>query len=438
MRLPKTVSPFVAMALIASGGYSEITGASGTIATARAAVSSTSRNSTSPPKAWFGSAPTITVKGSSAVVKTTLRRKAGRRRSLRYVVAVAPVSRHPRWQHRAAYRSGRELRAVLYHLSLSLSYEVRFGVEARPRPTWVWGPITRFSLATPKGTSRYDGIVLADGPVAFWDIADGGSREVDLSGWGNTATYKGGQPSLVTMPNGDPAADFNPNGGSGEYLTVPSRPAFSISTTGALTWEAWIRPDVLQFPHLDSTNEYVDFVGKCQSYSPTCEWEGRMYATVTSENRANRISAYAFNPNAGLGSASDWQPSSNLLQAGQWLYVVGEYTTLTSPADCGADDITHYPGALNIWVNGVEWNQPDHADTGCMAQHDVIPTHGDSPLDIGTMALDTWFNGGIGKVAVYDRLLTQAQINAHYAAMTAGAQPSGSCGDTCTVPVPTP
>ena len=66
-----------------------------------------------------------------------------------------------------------------------------------------------------------------------------------------------------------------------------------------------------------------------------------------------------------------------------------------------------------------------------MSQYKISPKAGSSPLTIGTMALDTWFKGAIGKVAVYDRLLTQAEISAHFTAMT-GAQPSGSCASTCT------
>ena len=72
-----------------------------------------------------------------------------------------------------------------------------------------------------------------------------------------------------------------------------------------------------------------------------------------------------------------------------------------------------------------------------MSQLSVKPKALSSPLDIGTVAMDTWFAGAIGKVAIYNYLLTQAQINAHYRAMTS-AQPSGSCRTTCTIPVPTP
>ena len=115
-------------------------------------------------------------------------------------------------------------------------------------------------------------------------------------------------------------------------MSVPSNAAFSIPTTHNLTWEAWIRPDVLQFPN-DSSG-YVDWMGKCQDYGPSCEWEARMYTTTSSADRCNRISAYVFNPSAGLGSAADWQPTCGLIQAGTWYHVVGEYTTLSQPSDC--------------------------------------------------------------------------------------------------------
>jgi hypothetical protein len=71
-----------------------------------------------------------------------------------------------------------------------------------------------------------------------------------------------------------------------------------------------------------------------------------------------------------------------------------------------------------------------------MSQYAIKPTASTSPVTIGTLALDTFFKGAIGKVAIYDTLLTQAQITSHFQAMT-GAPPAGSCASTCTIPVPT-
>jgi hypothetical protein len=242
----------------------------------------------------------------------------------------------------------------------------------------------------------------------------------------NTGTYKGAKPTTKALPNGDGAAHFD---GSTGYLTIPSNATFSVPTTGSLTWEGWINADLLQFSASTSSSDgYVDWMGKCADYSPTCEWEARMYATTTSESRPNRMSAYIFNTSAGLGSAADWQPVNSLIQANSWYYVVGEYTTLTAPSDC--QSTAQYPGSINVWVNGVEWDHSQHGQTGCMSQYSVVPMAKGSPLNIGTMATDTWFPGAIGKVAIYDKLLTQAQIDAHYKAMT-GQTPTGSCSATC-------
>jgi hypothetical protein len=282
---------------------------------------------------------------------------------------------------------------------------------------------------TADASSSYDQGIINDHPVAFWNANPTGNTEIDLTGNGNTGTYQGGSPGVSVMPNGEPAALFN---GSTEYLTIPSNRSFSIPTTGNLTWELWIQPSILQFSHSNSDGSYVDIMGKCANYSPTCEWESRMYNLSNAQGRCSRLSAYVFSPSAGLGSGADWQqttPACNMLQPGQWLHIVAEYTVLNQPSNC--PDTVDHPGAINIWVNGVLWNQDDHQPTGCMSQFNVTPTANNSPLNIGTMALDTWFEGAIGKIAIYNYLLTQTQIDNHYQTMT-GEQPTGSCGNTCT------
>jgi Concanavalin A-like lectin/glucanases superfamily len=286
-------------------------------------------------------------------------------------------------------------------------------------------PATAIVTEALPAAPSYDQAILDDHPVAFWDMSHPNGSEPDLSGGGHSGSYKGASASLTVLPDGSAAVDFN---GSSEYLTVASSPAFSVATTGQLTWEAWIRPDVLQWSKASDPYGYgyVDWMGKCQDYSPTCEWESRMYSSTST--RCSRLSAYVFNLSAGLGSAADWQPECGLLKAGSWLHVVGEYQTLSTPSPCS----TTFPGTINIWVNGVEWNQSYHYPTGCMSQYGVTPTASSSPLDIGTMALDTWFAGAVGKVAIYDRLLSQSQISAHFTAMT-GIAPSGSCLATCAI-----
>jgi hypothetical protein len=78
----------------------------------------------------------------------------------------------------------------------------------------------------------------------------------------------------------------------------------------------------------------------------------------------------------------------------------------------------------------VKWDHASHGDTGCMSQYNVIPKANSSPVNIGTMAEDAWFQGAIAKVAFYDHLLTQTQVTAHYKLMT-GKDATGSCANTC-------
>ncbi len=274
--------------------------------------------------------------------------------------------------------------------------------------------------------SDYDATVLADGPVAYLAMS-GETTEPDLTGNGHSGSYLGGTPAHATLPNGDRAADFD---GVKQYLTVASADVLSIPKTHELTWEAWIRPDVLQFSN--STNGYVDWMGKCEQYAPTCEWEARLYSQTNSEDRCNRLSAYAFNPDGDLGSGAFWQQTDCgvSIVAGSFYHVVGEYTTLTEPSACS--DAGSYPGSIDIWVDGVRWQQASHGETGCMSQYQVVPVANDSPLNVGTMAHDAWFQGAVGKVAIYDTLLDAATIARHYTVMT-GRAPTGSCADTCSL-----
>ncbi len=154
------------------------------------------------------------------------------------------------------------------------------GIRAGNQPAFldtlmVWADAGTISVNLINGSCNITGIynqtILADHPVAFWDVNPRTGTEPDLSGNGNTATYQGGSPTVSTMPDGEPVAVFD---GSSQYLSVPSNASLSIPTTGNLTWELWLKPTILQFPN--SSGGYVDVMGKCADYSPTCEWEARM------------------------------------------------------------------------------------------------------------------------------------------------------------------
>ena len=93
--------------------------------------------------------------------------------------------------------------------------------------------------------------------------------------------------------------------GDSGYVEIPDSDDFSQPTRGALTVEAWIRPDTLAMPSAEATG-YVHWLGKGEVGRH--EWAARMYQAGNTEGRENRISFYCFNPGGGLGAAL-WDPA---------------------------------------------------------------------------------------------------------------------------------
>lgn len=235
------------------------------------------------------------------------------------------------------------------------------------------------------GTS-YAAEVRADSPTVYL------SGVTDTVG-GAAGTLKG-DAKITTLPNGDKGLLLD---GSGDYASFANRPQFSIATTGILTVEYLMRPDTLQFSDEEGTG-YVYVLGKGE---PTRhEWYGRMYSKVNDEARPNRISGYAFNAGGGLGAGSYFQDT---VVKGRWIHVVLVFNTKATSPD--------YPmGYVKIYKDGVLRDQDSLAD------YNIRPTAGESPLRIGTGYLDSFFKGAVGEVAFYDRELSASRIAAHHAA----------------------
>jgi hypothetical protein len=252
------------------------------------------------------------------------------------------------------------------------------------------------AVSNVRAVGAYDRTILCDHPVMFlaMDTPGSGSQR-DLSGHGNNGTYLGGTPHSAILPNGDKAADFN---GSSQFLTVPASAAMSVPTRGAITIESWIKPDTLQFPHSEAEG-YVYWLGKG---NPTngYEYANRMYSLVNSAGRQNRISDYHWNPGGGLGSGSYFQDP---VTTSQWIMVT--------------DVIDMATGTISIYKDGVR------RGTVPLSQFNVTPATTSAPFNIGTRNRNSWFSGAVGKVAVYDHVLTDAQISAHFAAMTKAPAP---------------
>jgi hypothetical protein len=250
------------------------------------------------------------------------------------------------------------------------------------------------------GTS-YDAVVLADGPAVYLAMRNAGGTEPDLSGHGLTGTYvagAGGTFTTTKLPDGEVATVFN---GVDQYLEVPDADALSVPTTGALTIEAWMRPDTLQFDHTEHEG-YVHWLGKGEDRQQ--EYVARMYNLTNSANRPNRISGYVYNLTGGLGAGSYFEDD---LSAKPWIHYALVITTAPGEGCSTGYTRVYRDGALRA--------------TNCLSRYDITPGNGTAPLRVGTRDFASFFQGPVAKVAVYPAELTAAQIESHHRAMYADA-----------------
>jgi hypothetical protein len=269
------------------------------------------------------------------------------------------------------------------------------GVPTVARSGW-----SRASRTPPaRSADAYDRQVLSLGPVLYLTMAHPlAGTEEDLSGHGHDGSYlpRNRWPDQVRLPNGDEAADFD---GRDQYLQVPSADALSVTHTGCLTVEAWIRPMTLQFPEAQGTG-YVYVLGKGSPGKQ--EYAIRMYSLLNSEHpaRPNRLSGYVFNLRGGKGSGAYFQ---DVVTVRQWLMVTFVIDSRSSHA---------WPhGYVALYKNGRQ------RDKVSLSQYEVQPQAGSAPFRIGTRDLDSYFEGAVAKVAVYDYVLSAADIRGTYDAM---------------------
>lgn len=226
--------------------------------------------------------------------------------------------------------------------------------------------VTAVGGTTPAdAAASYDETVMADRPVAFFDV--NGHLRRDKSGRNHSLGY-GGRPRTTTLPNGSSAMLLD---GEDDYAAIGDRDDLSIGD-GVLTIEAWLRVDDLNNENLDN-GQYVHWLGKGDGDDQ--EYALRLYNENT--ERSNRISAYVFNPGGGIGSGSYFQDD---LRPGVWMHIGAVFD--------GA------AGRVSIYRDGRR-RDSDSFDG-------VRPGNGDAPLRIGTRQLSSYLQGAVGKVAIYN------------------------------------
>ena len=263
-------------------------------------------------------------------------------------------------------------------------------------------------------TDSYFSLIRCASPVGYWRLNERFHTDqvVDESGNGHHGTFSTMKPTL-----GEPGAikgsenksmKFSPNA----FVEIPHSPDFSIQTSGqGLTVEVWIRPDQLTFPTENGTH-YIHWLGKGE-YKRTpkdadkMEWGFRFYSKGDPE-RPNRISAYAWNPQGGLGAGAYYQ--GDLVKQNEWLHLVACYEHY----ECSC---TNRPG-VQLFVNGEFVQGPPSSGTLYLNEGEwsVMPRGRTASLRIGTRSAtaNSFLTGGIDEVAIYSKVLTPQHIRRHY------------------------
>jgi hypothetical protein len=252
---------------------------------------------------------------------------------------------------------------------------------------------------TAMGGNSYPATVLAKHPVAYWRLGEKhGPEAADASGHDHHGTYHGevlfGETGAI---QGDPdtAIAVAP---PAAYVEIASSSQFSQAHSGkGLTVEVWMRPDVLTFPG-ETADAYVMWLGKGEK--DEMEWGFRFYSKEST--RPNRISAYIWNADGGLGAGAYFQDE---LKAHEWLHVVGVF-------DPGSAD---NPGAgVSIYKNGQLRGSPATSRGALYSSYNVRPRMGTAPVRLGTRDLRSFLTGGLDEAAIYPRKLTAAEVQENY------------------------
>jgi Concanavalin A-like lectin/glucanases superfamily len=211
---------------------------------------------------------------------------------------------------------------------------------------------------------------------------------------------------------GDLYLKFN---GRDSYIEIPSIDQYSVSTTEELTISVWLRPDTLDFPSVEQHTDYIHWLGKGEKTGSggNQEWALRMYNhhdPLDSPSRSNRISFYLFNPRGGLGVGSYVQVP---IHRGKWIHIVGAADSARTYIYKDGQYIRcdTYRGSAQGSCE-IHYQAPPKQDLQLV----IEPRAGSAPLRLGTKDLRSFFDGGLTRLRLWNRVLHASEISELYSA----------------------
>ena len=216
--------------------------------------------------------------------------------------------------------------------------------------------------------------------VAAYSFNEGtGTTVTDLSGNGNTGTIVGA--AWTTAAKYGKALSFN---GTTSYVDL-GNPA-SLQFTGSMTWSAWTNAT-------GTPSDDGQIIAKSDNASG---WQLKTSPDTGSQTFGIAVS--------GTGAPRTQRYSSTVRSLNTWYHVAGVYNASAR--------------TLDIYVNGV-------LNNGVLVG--TIPSLQVSPnvnVNIGRRTGGLYFNGIIDEVRIYNRALTQAEIQADMNTPLGGGAPS--------------
>jgi hypothetical protein len=242
------------------------------------------------------------------------------------------------------------------------------------------------------------------------DDAVGGSCH-DEAGL-HDATVTGAGVKLAALPFGAGSAPYF-DGNIGSVLTVANDVRYSQPHANALTVAAWICPLARDNARTTgSRDQYVHFLEKAVNATTEVEWAMRLY-NGTNPSRHSRLSFYTFKPvsppGEGNGAYMEYGVSVNDMvpvQLGGWLFLTGQAERWISEKDLTTGCI--------LWKQGVQAVRTE-ADKYEHPPYKVHPRHGSGQISIGGTN-SSGFKGSIAHVAIWNRLLSPAEVTSIWTA----------------------
>lgn len=247
--------------------------------------------------------------------------------------------------------------------------------------------------------------IISTLPTSYWPLDDpGGSSCHDEMGLHHASAPAEGV-TLSVIPFGLSQAPFF-DGASGSFLTIDDDARYSQPFANALSVAGWICPLALDNANTaGASDQYVHFVEKAVGPSTDVEWLLRLY-NQTNPTRHSRISFYTFSLGSpageGNGSYMQYDVSKNdetPIELGAWVFVVGQAEPWLSPTDSSTGCV--------LWKEAVQARR-EPADK--YADFGVHPAHGSGPITVGGTR-STGFKGAIAHLAIWNRLLSAAEIS---------------------------